>query len=140
PAPAPGTKRTIRVREVQERLHLRGVSFAEHLLTGSSVIEVNAPAIASSSKPDVSTAAGRRASELVKTAIIQHLRETASTHTPWQAELTLDEEQMRLVLQPGATIAAACVGPVHEGACMFQITVRTKEDAQTFAAEATIST
>jgi flagella basal body P-ring formation protein FlgA len=112
PAPATGTKRFIRAREVQDALFMRGLNLAEHRISGSDRIEVQGPGQpAPETKPAkptfrVDEAARDRAEQLVVAAVIRCLQKQAGGREPWEVHVELDEEQIASLVSSSRRVTA----------------------------------
>jgi flagella basal body P-ring formation protein FlgA len=96
PAPAPGTRLNIRMREIQDLLSMRGVNLTNVLFTGAAQVVVIGGA-----DPAEKFNARRPAKVLVQQAqriavdaIVQHLRAKAGANDDWQVAVELEDGQV----------------------------------------------
>ncbi len=92
PAPAPGSQRFLRVRELQDLLVLRGVDLAAHRLTGAAQVAIHGAETARAAER-LGAAAVRRAHRELNEALVQHLSAQVPGSSGWQVEVALGEEQ-----------------------------------------------
>ena len=98
PAPAGSEEKTVRVREIQDLLLLRGVNLAEHQVSGASEVVVQAAAV----RPHVaalrsmSAAEVQRAKRRLCEAIAKYLNEHSASQQDWAVEFELTEANARL--------------------------------------------
>ena len=98
PAPAVGSRRYVRLREVQDILERRGVSLAEQVFSGASMVLVTATETVEAAPPaerQVSAGERNRSTQLVKEAIVRYLETEASALEAWVVEMALDDQQVR---------------------------------------------
>ena len=108
PAPPLGTKRYVRVREIQDLLLLRGINLVEHSFSGSNQVTVSVEAEsrpATAQLRAVSIVDKQKALRAVQEALMKHLRQQASATEPWSVEFDLDDEQVRRINTAPATLA-----------------------------------
>ena len=102
PAPSAGEPRTVRVREIQDLLLLRGVNLTEHRFSGSSEVTIQTvlvrPVVAASKA--VPAAEIQRIKRRVNEALVKYLSGHAATPQTWAVEFELTEAQARLLADP----------------------------------------
>ena len=94
PAPPLGERRTIRVRELQDLLSLRGMNLAEHRFSGASQVAVNAKAEAAAveaPKQRTTALSIRKATDTATQAIVEYLQQQAADQDGWNVKLELSE-------------------------------------------------
>ncbi len=94
PAPAPGEKRVLRVREIQDLLSLRGTKLLEHRLVGASQIVITS---GDSSRPQTgpqrpSPLASRKAQTQVREAVLQYLEQQSPGQPGWNVQFELADD------------------------------------------------
>ena len=141
PAPAPGTKRFLRLREIQDLLLIRGVNLIEHRLSGASQVVVLGPEGETEARDDrpvpVSKANGarRRIGEAVVRYLQQHVREAES----WTVDLTLDDSHTRSVASSTGEISVRGGMPPWVGMQRFEITVNSSDGPVRFDVDAQVT-
>lgn len=98
--PTPGRSRTVRLREIQERLSLHGVNLIRCRLYGASrvLIEVEGEqTVEKSSNNASSRAVEQRARQRVRQAIVQYLQDRVDSRFDWEVELQIDDSSSRLL-------------------------------------------
>lgn len=165
PAPAHGTRRYLRMREVQDLLAAHGENMSRLNFRGETVIEVTSPTAAgeSAGDEDGSNREQRRAVWLgteaatdlrdrpqrpsapvnslrdeLRRVIVEHLTRQAGPGAPWQVELTVSSRYLELM--PSATSPLTCEGgqPPWTGRQRFVISVPTAAGGEKFAVTADV--
>jgi flagella basal body P-ring formation protein FlgA len=97
PAPAIGSRRYLRLREVQDLLERRGISLADQTFSGASMVLVTGAETVEPALPQRQTTAAERnrTSQLLQEAIVQYLEKQASALEAWVVEVDLDDQQVR---------------------------------------------
>lgn len=110
PAPATGTKKFVRAREVQDALWMRGVNLAEHRLSGVDRVEVIGPGnpVATPEKPlpRLDDSSRERALKQVNDAVARCLQKQAGGNHPWQVKVSLSDEQAAKIVAAAGRISA----------------------------------
>jgi flagella basal body P-ring formation protein FlgA len=122
PAPAPGNKMYLRVREIQDQLEMRGLNMTEHRLSGAS--QVSVIGIDTTPKPQRRTAVPpntKLSTRLVHDAIVKYLSDKASATEPWDVDVQLDDDQSRIVAAAGSPLEVTGTGPPWTGKHSFDI-------------------
>ncbi len=141
PAPPPGQQRILRARELQDLLADRGISLAEHRLSGSSqaIIGGFAEQAPTAEPRPVGTSAMNRAKRAVEDAIAKHLQARASADETWQIDAKLADAQARLVPADGQKISVRGGQAPWTGTQNFEIAVGDAAHPATFAVTASVS-
>lgn len=117
PAPAPGAKRYLRVREVQDLLDARGENLALHRFSGSNQVTIKSGDVVVKSTPVIKQTAaavasprttpiqGKQAQQLATEAIVAYLQ-TIAAHT-WQVKLQLTDGTVRQLQSATGTMTAS---------------------------------
>ena len=108
PSPAAGTKKYLRVRELQDLLLLHGVNLLEHSFAGSSqvavsVIEEKAPSTPRAERGPT-TAELQKAKRLLHATLLKHLEQAGPANEPWEAELDIEDTQLEQIAAFGSTL------------------------------------
>jgi flagella basal body P-ring formation protein FlgA len=131
PAPALGEEKTVRVREIQDLLLLRGVNLAEHQFSGSSEVVISAAVVrprAAAVRP-VSTAEAQRIKRRISDALTKYLNGHSASPQDWSIEFELSEANARLLADPVAAIEVAGGSAPWTGLQRFQVVVAGKQDS-----------
>lgn len=105
PAPASGSRKYVRAREVQDALWMRGVNLAEHRLSGAERIEVLGPDDSAEPATTRLDAGSRdRAARVLTDAVVQYLNAQSGTQHPWQVVARPTDEQAAALLAAGRRI------------------------------------
>ncbi|MHC4404205.1 MAG: hypothetical protein ACYTG0_31510, partial [Planctomycetota bacterium] len=141
PAPAPGGKRFLTAREIQDQLMLRGVSPLEHRLSGSSKLVVVGPAVTtvSGEAGPLSTSRADAARRRVCDAIRQYLQTQAAGSEPFTVEVALDDWQARRLVSSPGLLEVRGGRPPWIGVQPFEITVSSAHGPQMIALEAQVT-
>jgi flagella basal body P-ring formation protein FlgA len=141
PAPPPGGKRFLSPREIQDLLLARNVSLLEHRLSGASQVVVlggdGASEPADSQPP--SAAIVRRAQERVSEAVTQYLRQQVSEAEPWTVDVTLQDDQARLLAVPVRKMSVRGGTPPWLGVQRFEITTDSADGPGRFEVDAEVT-
>jgi len=137
-APAPGTQRYVRLREIQDLLLLKGISLAEHSFSGASQTVVGAAAVRTQAE-SFSPQAARRAQQRLREAIAQYLSRRVAGASFWNIEPQLDASQVRALASSTQSISVSGGTPPWHGRQTFQITVQGAAPAAGFAVEAVVT-
>jgi flagella basal body P-ring formation protein FlgA len=126
PAPQPGTKRHLRVRELQDLLTQRGIDLRRHRLAGVSVVEIGQSVQEETAVAArvVSPVQSKRAVEMLRTAIGQYLNGRTGKDEPWHVELSLTTDQAAAVLDAGPAMQITGGQAPWLGAQQFSIAPR----------------
>jgi flagella basal body P-ring formation protein FlgA len=97
PAPAPGTKRFLGVREVRDMLQASGVSVSSHRFTGSTQVTVEGemPEALRRRVGSMTTAQLGQVEKDLCESIKRHLNSLAAMDEPWLITVRLEDEQLR---------------------------------------------
>jgi flagella basal body P-ring formation protein FlgA len=143
PAPAPGTKRYLRAREIQDMLHDRGVNLAQHRISGASLVAVGVDAVrpvahveAPSSRPGSDMNNMRRR---VVQAIIMHLQSEAGADRPWRVELDAPEASLHQLAGTSGRIQVAGGSGDRLGRQQFELQIDTGGAVARIPVEARVS-
>ena len=126
PAPPPGRRRFVRLREIQDLLLLRGINLVGHRFSGSSQVEITAPStparqVTAKSK-SVSPTMAERTRRRLREAIVQYLNNRVSDSRLWPVEVDPDRSQIEL-LSNGTRISVGGGSPGWIGDQQFEVGV-----------------
>jgi flagella basal body P-ring formation protein FlgA len=109
PAPAPGTRLSIRMREIQDFLSMRGVNLTNVQFTGSEHVVVigGADPTERLSTRRPSKVLMQQAQRVAVDAIIHHLRAKAGASDDWQVAVELEDGQVAPLVAAGDSIKVA---------------------------------
>jgi flagella basal body P-ring formation protein FlgA len=136
PAPAPGTRRYLRMREVQDLLAAHGEDLRRLQFNGQTVVEVHAPDLsvkepaAKAPQPDPPAEVQpkplfateiRKLHDQVRDLIVRHLQAASRRNDPWQVTVELSEQHLQLLR--GAARQPLCEGgnPPWTGSQRFRV-------------------
>lgn len=140
PSPPQGRERFVRARELQDLLLLRGVNLAEHRFSGASQIAVSGfGAAAASPVAAASVAHTRRATSRVADSVKAHLMARVSAETPWQIDVTLPDEIVRLLADPATELQVGGGEAPWVGAQRFELRLTSPEGPQQVVVDAHVS-
>jgi len=142
PAPAAPRQRFVRLREIQDRLLLRGINLADHRFSGSSqvaVMGVGGETSGIQSEKPLSSSTARRAHRRVREAVLQYLQQHASAEGPWTVGLELDAAAARLAGAPGNRLAVSGGRPPWIGLQTFEVAADTPEGPARFLLQAEVT-
>ena len=99
PSPAGAQKRAVSVRQIQDALALRGINLARHRFSGSSqVIVERVSEKAPAKRTRLTTAQSKAATQSVRAALLDYLKQQSPTEQPWEVTFELSDEQASAVL------------------------------------------
>ncbi len=132
PAPSAGSGRTVRAREIQDLLVLRGVNLGEHRLSGASQVQINSPAVAAAKDSPgllkaVTASMERQSVEAVRTAISEYVTTQTGTDNFYDVEVTLDDAQIRALAAASNKLSIKGGSEPWTGSQQFTITVAGKK-------------
>lgn len=138
PTPAVPGERTLKLREVQDLLALRGIATGEHRFGGASEVRLGSAAINSATQRKFRSngSAARGANAAVEAAIAKYLARNVDADRDWRVNVELNEDQVRSVQGAFGRIAVEGGAEPWQGPQSFNIVLGAKE-AQ-FAVEATL--
>ena len=141
PSPPQGRERFVRARELNDLLLLRGVSLAEHRLSGASQITVSgfgqaAPATIAAA---ASAAHSRRATARVAEAVKAYLMARVSSATPWEVDVLLPDALVRPLVDPATDVQVAGGQAPWVGGQQFDLRLVTPDGPQQAAITAEVS-
>jgi flagella basal body P-ring formation protein FlgA len=113
PAPPPGYRMRLTMREIQDFLNLRGVNLSQHQFSGAgevSILRVSDSASTNLLHRHAGKLATQQARQIAAEAIIRYLREKVSDD-PWQVDVTLDGEDAPLVARAAPTAVTGGESP-----------------------------
>lgn len=143
PAPASGSRKFIRAREVQDALWMRGVNLAEHRLSGSDRIEVVGPVepVAEAAPPPtrIDAAARDRANRKLVEAVTTCLNDQAGTHDPWQVEVQPIDDPSAMLIASARRIVVTGGSAPWTGKQQFTVSVDDAALPQVFSVEAVVT-
>jgi flagella basal body P-ring formation protein FlgA len=140
PAPAASEEKTVRVREVQDLLLLRGINMAEHQFSGSSevVVQVGAPLSHAAAARPVSSAEIQRTKRRLSEALIKYLNERSASQQAWGIEFELTAADARLFADPVAPIQVAGGMAPWTGPQRFELAVSGRQGPARATIDATV--
>ncbi len=143
PAPPPGTKRYLRLREIQDLLLARGVSPLEHRITGASQVVLlgvgEGEEAETADRGLASASVTGRAQRRVGEAVARYLQSRVSAAEPWTVDVDLTPAQARWVASGRAEISARGGAPPWVGAQRFEVWARSPEGPVRFHVDAQIA-
>lgn len=141
PVPAPGAKRFVSVRQIQDMLFRRGINLAEHRLSGSSQIAVlgATPSAEAKQLSAPSAALVKRANARVSKAVTQYLSQAASSTKPWIVHVKLDEYQVRSITGPRSSMSIRGGMAPWLGLQRFAVTLDSQRESSTFQIDADVT-
>ncbi len=134
PAPSAAEPRTVRVREIQDLLLLRGVNLTEHRFSGSSEVTIQTVVVrpAAAVSRSVPAAEIQRIKRRVSEALVKYLSAQATAPQTWSVEFDLTEAQARLLADPVRPIVVAGGCRPWTGSQRFDLAIEgAKEPAGT---------
>ena len=140
PAPAPGTKRYLQAREVQDLLLIQGVNLLRHSISGANQVVLLGVEEEETAENDVSSASVmERAERRVAEAVARRLQSQVSGDVPWSVDVRLDPAQARLIASRQTEISVRGGSPPWVGAQRLEITARSPERSVRFHVDAQIA-
>jgi flagella basal body P-ring formation protein FlgA len=136
-----GTERYLRVREVQDALERHGVSLADHVFSGSSVVTIRSDTKTEPVKRESRTSASerKRAIDAVRQAVKSYLHQHASADEDWQVDVELDEEQLRSMAAAGQPVSVSGGNAPWTGKQRFTLQLNGEAGAQKLTVEAEVN-
>lgn len=140
-APASGQQRVLRVRELQDLLGERGISLAEHRLSGSNQVVVLAAGEPAAPSDDNRPSASliRRGERIVAQAITAFLNQQVGGHHAWQVEVHLTDAQIRALPADERKVSVRGGQAPWTGIQQFQVMVDEPTQPASFVVEAHVS-
>ena len=108
PVPAPGMRRFLRAREIQDLLYARGVNLASHRFSGASQIAIGTNAAFGTTRRQarISTALARQAQNRARGAILNYLGSQSTTGAgQYKIEVTLNPTQARALAEARSDVS-----------------------------------
>jgi len=141
PAPSPGTKRFLKLRELQDLLLIRGVNLIEHRFSGASQVVVLGPEGDTEARDDrpVLISEANKAQRRIRQAVQQYLQQHVSEAESWTVDLTLDESQIRSVASSTGAIFVRGGAPPWVGIQRFEISVNSPDGPVRFGVDAQVA-
>lgn len=138
PTPAAPQQRTLKLREVQDLLALRGVATGEHRFGGASEVRLSlaTAGLAPQRKFRSNGSAARGANAAIEAAIAKYLARNVDADRDWRVKVELSEEQVRAVQGAFGRIAVDGGAEPWQGPQSFNVVPGAKEAH--FVVEATI--
>jgi flagella basal body P-ring formation protein FlgA len=132
-----GDARSMKQREVQDLLALRGVSLGDHNFAGASVVRLNYEATAAPHKTTIRPAGGaaRGATLAVQTAIEKYLATTVDGGQSWRVSLELTDDQIRRAGVAFGRLKVSGGAEPWYGSQQFTVTIGAGEDSFRVAAD-----
>ena len=138
PTPAAGSRRFVRVREVQDLLTARGVNLAEHRLSGASQVEVASTAAMPAQVGSLTASTERQAASTVASAVVACLQAASARTDTFLVDLKLTPAQSQAVLTAGGVTSVQGGVAPWTGRQDFVITLAGAQ-AQPFTIETHVS-
>jgi len=125
-APPAGEKRIVRAQQIQDQLLLGNINLAHHRLAGASQIvlygsAVETPAPTERPARAVSTGEMTRAGDIVRRAILRHLKQQPGPAQAWEIRAAIEEQQARSILAAQGEVTASGGSPPWVGAQQFTL-------------------
>ncbi|MBI3464531.1 MAG: flagellar basal body P-ring formation protein FlgA, partial [Planctomycetes bacterium] len=143
PAPPPGEKRFVRAQQIQDQLLLSQINLAHHRLSGAShmVLYGAAPAQAAAIEGPrtVSTGELNRAVDVVRRAIVRHLKHQPGPEQAWTVTPTIDQSQARSILTAKGEVTASGGSAPWVGTQQFALVCQTPNGTAEFPVSAEVS-
>ncbi len=142
PAPAPGARRFVRAREVQDALWSRGINLADHRFTGVEQTEVIGPGepVAEVKRTFEPTEAQKeRAARTAGDLVLRHLRKVASSRDPFRVTCDLSDDQVAVVVAYGSRLEVAGGAAPWTGRQEFTFAASADENGPRFNVIADVS-
>jgi len=139
PAPAPGTRLNVRMREIQDVLSMRGVNLANVQFTGSAQVVVIGGADAAERTRRPSKVLMQQAQRVAVDAIIHHLRAKAGASDDWQVAVELEDGQVAPLVVAGDSIKVAGGAEPWIGNQTFELRLPTADGATRLEIAAQVS-
>jgi flagella basal body P-ring formation protein FlgA len=143
PAPPLGDRTIVSVREICDRLALRGVNLAAHSLSGASRVTITTAAspVVPTSRPTPapSEAIRQQAIARVKSAIIEYLSQFTDATPAWQVALELTDSQVCFISRASARPTVRGGQEPWTGNQRFQLSLATGDSAGQMTIDATIT-
>jgi len=142
-APAPGAKRFLTVRQVQDMLLIRGVNLLDHRISGASRVVVLGAGeeMQRVDRAPLPASTATKAERQVCEAVVRYLKGRASDTESWIVNVALDDAQARLVASAKSEISVQGGTPPWQGVQRFEIIARSSDGPIRFPfdAEVTVS-
>ncbi len=144
PAPPSGTRRYLRVRELQDMLLARGVDLLEHRMCGASQVVVLAAeaddgAVEDADDEAVPTGVMERAARRIEAAVTRFLQARVSPTERWTVEVQADPACARAVASEAGQLTVDGGAPPWLGAQRFGVTVERPRAPVRFEVDAEVS-
>jgi len=135
PAPAPGVKRFLRIREIQDMLATRGVNLAEQRFSGTIQVSVEAPPATlkqTTIQPQLAKPAKTNVppQQLVSHALRDYLHVVSNTEQDWQLDFHLSAADQHLLRQATSDLRVSGGQAPWSGTQSFTILIPTAEGPQ----------
>jgi flagella basal body P-ring formation protein FlgA len=142
PAPAAGSSRSVRAREIQDLLVLRGVNLGEHRLSGASQVDINVAAVTGTNGGTgllkaVTSQMEHQAGDAVRAAIAQYVAAQTNTDDFYDVNVTLDDAQIRVLSSVGYKLVVSGGAQPWTGSQRFTIGITVKK-VQSFVLDAVV--
>ena len=133
PAPAPGTRQFLRVREIQDALTRRGINLVVHRFSGASQVIVLGPKNSSKALPRrLSKSSVDQAEQAVADAVARFLAEQGIADESCKIDVALDENQTRLIAAAKSPLGCEGAPIASAGAQQFTISLETVQGPTSF--------
>lgn len=143
-APPVGERRFVRAQQIQDHLLLSKINLAHHRLSGASQIALYGAAVDSSTAAEhtarvISTGEASRAADVVRRAILRHLKQQPGPEQAWTATPTIDEGQARSILAAQGEVTARGGLAPWVGAQQFELAFQTPTGPAVLTVRAEVS-
>ncbi len=127
PAPAAGATTYLRVRELQDLLHARGVNLAQHHFSGASrvALQVSGEAVETPTARPLTSSTRRSVGQDVQQALLAYLNARVNRPRPWQLAVELDDEQAATLAAARGELEVAGGTAPYTGVQQFTLTAAT---------------
>jgi flagella basal body P-ring formation protein FlgA len=139
PAPAPGRRRYVRIREVQDAVWTRGINLSLHQFSGVEQTEVAGPAdvaVAETQAFHAEPAERERAERTVSNLLLAYLRKQTNPREPFQLSFSLNDAQIEKVLVYGSRLIVEGGAAPWVGAQQFTLGLTDGKTPVRFAVDA----
>jgi flagella basal body P-ring formation protein FlgA len=141
PAPAPGTRISVRMREIQDVLSVRGVNLTNVQFTGSAQVVVigGADPAEKFNLRRPSKVLVQQAQRIAVDAIVHHLRAKAGANDDWQVAVELEDGQVAPLVAAGDSIKVAGGAEPWTGTQSFEFRLPTTDGTARLEVAAQVS-
>jgi flagella basal body P-ring formation protein FlgA len=139
PAPIAPQQRTLRVREVQDLLSMRGINLAEHRFSGSSQIMLTSVGEPARADQPLTPSAVKRAHRRVCEAILQYLQTKSGSGETRYLQFETPTALARAAANPVQPISVSGGSPPWTGPQHFEVKIDSSEGLAPFSIDAQVA-